>query len=54
MNDFIDSASLMFYYNKELHTVEGPLDNIKITTFSDFYVFRAFLEARDNSEIFGV
>ena len=53
-NDFIDSAYLMFYYGHKLHTVEGPADNIKITTPSDFYVFRAFIEARENSDIFGV
>ena len=44
----------MFYYGHKLHTVEGPADNIKITTPSDFYVFRAFIEARENSDIFGV
>lgn len=53
-DDFIDSASLMHYYGYSLHTVQGPSDNIKITTPSDFYVFRAFVEARENSEIFGV
>ena len=52
--DFIDSASLMFHYGYSLHTVVGSADNIKITTPKDFYVFKAFVEARENSEIFGV
>ena len=50
---FIDSASLMRHYGHELHTVETGPENIKITTPSDFYIFRAFLDARESSEIFG-
>ena len=52
-SDFIDSASLMRYYGHSLFTVEGPAENIKITTPSDFYLFRALLDARENSQIFG-
>jgi 2-C-methyl-D-erythritol 4-phosphate cytidylyltransferase len=51
--DFIDSASLMQFYGHKLHTVQGPVENIKITTPSDFYVFRAIVDARENSQIFG-
>ena len=50
---FIDSASLMRHYGHELHTVETGPENIKITTPSDFYIFRAFLDARESSEMFG-
>lgn len=50
---FIDSASLMRYYGYELYTVEGEPENIKITTPSDFYIFRALTDARENSQIFG-
>lgn len=52
--NFIDSASLMQHYGYTLHTVEGPIENIKITTPSDFYIFRALLNAQENSEIFGL
>lgn len=52
-SDFIDSACLMQSYGYPLHTVEGSPENIKITTPSDFYVFRALEEARENSQIFG-
>lgn len=50
----IDSASLMIHFGKTLYTVEGPAENIKITTPSDFYVFRAILEARENLQILGL
>lgn len=50
---FIDSASLMSHYGFPIHTVEGLPENIKITTPSDFYVFRAIWEAKENKQIFG-
>lgn len=52
--DFIDSACLMRYYGHSLHVVEGKSENIKITTPSDFYIFRAIVDARENSQIFGL
>ena len=52
--DFIDSASLMKYYGYSLYTIEGPSENIKITTPGDFYIFRAIVDARENSQIFGI
>lgn len=51
---FIDSASMMQYYGHVLYTVEGAPENIKITTPNDFYTFRALVDARENSQIFGV
>ncbi len=50
----IDSASLMKLYGKDLYTVTGNFDNIKITTPSDFYTFKALYEVRENSQIFGM
>lgn len=50
--EFIDSASLMQHYGHKLYTVVGPVENIKITTPSDFYLFRALVEAKENSQIF--
>lgn len=52
--EFIDSASMMQYYGHSLYTVEGAPENIKITTPNDFYVFRALVDARENSQIFGI
>ncbi|WP_279018458.1 IspD/TarI family cytidylyltransferase [Megasphaera elsdenii] len=54
LNHFIDSASLMQYYGHELFTVEGPEENIKITTPSDFYIFRAIMDAKENLQILGL
>jgi len=50
----IDSAMLASHYGTTLHIVEGPAENIKITTPSDFYIFRAIYEARENSQIWGI
>jgi len=54
IHDMIDSASLMKYYRYKLYTVDGPVENIKITTPMDYYLFRAIYEARENSQIFGI
>jgi 2-C-methyl-D-erythritol 4-phosphate cytidylyltransferase len=54
ITNMIDSASLMRHYGQQLYTVQGSYDNIKITTPSDFYIFRALYEARENSQIFGL
>lgn len=54
LSEIIDSASLMKYYGITLHTVEGPIENIKITSPSDFYIFRAIVEAKENSQIWGL
>ena len=47
----IDSAMLMRHYGTILHTVEGPIENIKITTPMDYIVFKAMYEAKKNGEI---
>lgn len=51
--DFTDSATLMRHYGIKLSTVMGEPENIKITTPSDFYIFRAIYELRENSQILG-
>lgn len=50
---FVDSSDLMRHYGATIYTVEGCPENIKITTPSDFYIFRAIADARENSQIFG-
>lgn len=52
--DFIDSASMMLYYGNTLYTVEGTTTNIKITTPTDYYMFRAIIDAKENQQILGV
>ncbi len=51
---FIDSASMMQHYGHALYTVEGSPENIKITTPNDFYTFRALVDAKENSQVFGI
>lgn len=51
--DFIDSCSLMTYYGYSLHLIDGPVQNIKITTSDDFYSMRAILDAQENAQIYG-
>ena len=53
-DDFIDSAMMMQHYGTRLYTVTGPVENIKITTPTDFYLFRALLDARENMQIVGL
>ena len=50
----IDSATLMTHYGTVLNIVEGPVENIKITSPADFYIFRAITEAKENSQIWGI
>lgn len=54
MEDCIDTAYLMQQKGFEVYTVEGTTENIKITTPTDFYTFRALMDIRENSQIFGV
>ncbi len=53
-DNMIDSATMMRAYGHVLHTVVGPVENIKITNPTDFYIFRSIYEARENSQIFGL
>jgi len=46
MDSFVDSATMLLHYGVDIHMVEGPTDNIKVTNPSDFYICRALLEAR--------
>ena len=50
----IDSCTLMQSYGYKLHMVDGPYENIKITTPDDFYTMRAILDARENEQIYGL
>lgn len=50
---FIDSCSMMSYYGYKLGLVQGPMENIKITTPTDYFVLRAMIEVHENQQIFG-
>lgn len=51
--DFIDSCTMMRHYGYKLGVIEGPTENIKITTPSDFFTFRAMVQVHENQQIFG-
>ena len=51
---FVDSTSMMLHYGKSVRTVEGPSENIKVTNPADFYICRALLDAKENSQIYGI
>lgn len=51
--EFIDSCSLMSHYGYKLGLVQGPMENIKITTPTDYFVLRAMVEVHENQQIFG-
>ena len=52
--DFIDSCSMLTHYGKKLYLIDGPQENIKITTPDDFYTTRALLDAKENAQIYGL
>ena len=52
-HDFIDSCSMMHHYGHKLGKVIGPMENIKITTPTDYFVFKAMVEVHENQQIFG-
>lgn len=52
--DFIDSCSMMHFYGYPLHMIDGPYENIKITTPEDFYTMRAILQVKEDAQIYGL
>lgn len=53
-HDFIDSCSLMSFYDYPLATIMGPIENIKITTPMDYFVFKTMVEVNEVKEVFGI
>ena len=52
--DFIDCCTMMQQSGFKLHLIDGPAENIKITTPTDFYIARAILDAKENAQIYGL
>lgn len=50
----IDSCTLMQQYGKKLYMIDGPYENMKITTPDDYFTFRAILDAKENGQIYGI
>lgn len=54
ITSFVDSCTMMQHYGRKMHMIDGPYENIKITTPDDFYTMRAILEAKENAQIYGI
>ena len=52
-SDFIDSCTMMSHYGHKMNTIIGPMENIKITTPTDYFIFKAMVEVHENQQIFG-
>ena len=52
-HNHIDSCTLMSRYGHKMNTIIGPMENIKITTPTDFFIFRAMVQVHENQQIFG-
>ena len=50
--DFIDTCTMMHHYGRRLTMIDGPYENIKITTPDDFYSMRAILQAKEDAQIY--
>lgn len=51
---FVDSCSLMQHYGCILHKIIGPVENIKITTPIDFYLFKTLVELNERKQLLGI
>ena len=52
--NYIDSCTMMQQYGFQLHLIDGPIENIKITTPCDYYIARAIIEAKENNLIYEI
>ena len=53
-HDYIDSCTMMNSQGMIMGTVIGPVENIKITTPTDFFVLRAMVKVHEDQQIFGL
>jgi len=52
LKDSIDSCTLMQQFGHKLTMIDGPYENVKITTPDDFFTMAAILGARENKQIY--
>ncbi|MDO4188657.1 MAG: IspD/TarI family cytidylyltransferase [Lachnospiraceae bacterium] len=50
---YIDSCTMMQHYGYKLTMIEGPHENLKITTPEDFYMMRAILDSKETAQMYG-
>lgn len=51
LDNFIDSVSLMAYFGYPIAMVEGPIDNIKITTKKDYFAFKGYMDYKELGQL---
>lgn len=51
LEDFIDSVSLMAHFGYSIAMVEGPIDNIKITTKKDYFAFKGYMDYKELGQL---
>lgn len=54
IHNFVDTCTMMHHYGHEFHTILGTNENIKITTPSDYFMFRSIMKSREEESVFGV
>jgi 2-C-methyl-D-erythritol 4-phosphate cytidylyltransferase len=50
-NESIDSSSLMLKYGTSIRLIEGSSSNIKITTPTDYFIFKALVDAHYENQL---
>ena len=49
-----DTVTLMNDYGIKMHIIEGPVDNIKVTTQEDIYTLRGIYESIENDQLYNI
>jgi 2-C-methyl-D-erythritol 4-phosphate cytidylyltransferase len=44
---------MLSHFGHQIYTVEGPAENIKVTTPLDYYAFKGYMDARDQRMLWG-
>lgn len=52
--NMVDGCTILRTLGKEVYLVKGNRGNIKITTPEDVYIFKAFLQYKENEQTFGL
>ena len=50
----VDACTIYRTLGKNVHLVRGNRGNLKITTPEDVYIFKAFLEFKENKQAFEI
>lgn len=51
LDEFIDSISMMAHFGHPISVVDGPAENIKITTRQDYFAFKGYMDYRELGQL---